>query len=218
MRIECPECGAKYTFDKPIPLDKKYNCRKCGAVVTFRQVADTKETPAQVPIPQAQPEIRTEVKREPQKEKPRPVKQEVTKKFTIGIVLIITSLAIGKLALVPLILFPASKSWRTAMIILYVCGWLLLIPGLFLAGMEGYRLVTHKYRHYKRKTVYHVKNGTRKAAHHTVRVAKKTGQHTVRIARNTKDITKTKNQKLKHKRKNYKHRVLKNEKKLMRMF
>lgn len=132
-------------------------------------------------------------------------KQEVTKKFTIGIILIITSIAIGKLILIPIILFPGSKSWRTAMIIVYACGWLLLIPGIWLAGLEGYRLVTHKYKEYRRKTVHHVKNGTRKAAQHTVRVAKK-----------TKDLTKTKQKKLKHKRCNYKHRVLKGEKKVLK--
>ncbi len=113
-------------------------------------------------------------------------KQEVTKKFTIGIVLIITSLVIGKISLIPIILFPGNSSWRSAMIILYICGWMLLIPGIGLAGVEGYRLVKHKYRHYKNKTVHHVKNGTRKAAQHTVKIAKKTGQATKIVTKNKK--------------------------------
>lgn len=84
MRIECPECGARYTFDKPIPLDKKYNCKKCAAVVTFRQIADTQETTAQVPQEKAQPAIQPEVKKEPaSQEKVQPAKQEKARKEPI---------------------------------------------------------------------------------------------------------------------------------------
>ncbi len=81
MRIECPECGARYTFDKPIPLDKKYSCKKCTAVVTFRQIADTQETIAQVPPEKAQPAIQPEVKKEPVSQgKVQPAKQEKARK------------------------------------------------------------------------------------------------------------------------------------------
>ena len=93
MRIECPECGARYTFDKPIPLDKKYRCKKCEAVVTFTEVADIEETSAQIPEAPTQPQ-KQEIAREEQvskaaiqqpsvqipRDKPRPVKQEAAKK------------------------------------------------------------------------------------------------------------------------------------------
>jgi len=100
-------------------------------------------------------------------EQEQETKQQVTKKFIIGVVLIVVSLAIGKLVLIPIILFPGNKEWRTGMIILYAFGWVLLVIGIALAGWEGYRLVTHKYKHYKRRTVRAVKRHGRHAAAHT---------------------------------------------------
>jgi len=41
MIIECPECGAKNSIDKPSQLGKRYRCGKCGASITFPQTIDT---------------------------------------------------------------------------------------------------------------------------------------------------------------------------------
>ena len=101
-------------------------------------------------------------------------KQEVTRKFMLGVILIIVSLVIGKIVLIPLIVFNDSEKWRTAAIIVYIFGWIILIPGILLAGVEGYCLVKHKYRKYRAKTVGHVKVGTQKTVDHTVRIVQKT--------------------------------------------
>jgi len=101
-------------------------------------------------------------------------KQQLTIKFVAGVVLIIVSLVLGKLVLVPILLFPGSTGWRTSMIIMYAFSWLLLLAGLVLAGVEGFRLATHKYREYKRRTVHKMKSTGRNAAHKTKRAAKKT--------------------------------------------
>ncbi len=75
MRIECPECGAKFNFAQPIPLDKQYRCRKCHAVVTFRQVDDTPVTSPRTTKETAPPAKPVAAKREiPPKTAP-PVKQ-----------------------------------------------------------------------------------------------------------------------------------------------
>lgn len=91
-------------------------------------------------------------------------KQEVTKKFVLGIVLIVVSLVLGKAVLIPLILFPGSEVWRTSMILVYVFSWIILLAGIYLAGMEGWRLVTHKYMEYRARTVSKVREKSRNAA------------------------------------------------------
>ncbi|MBW2997386.1 hypothetical protein KY349_03545 [Candidatus Woesearchaeota archaeon] len=100
-------------------------------------------------------------------------KQEVTKNFVLGIVLIVVSLVLGKLVFVPIILFPGSEAWRIAMITVYVFSWIMLIPGVYLAGLEGYRLVTHKYKEYHRRTIHKVKEHSKRAARKTVDVLKR---------------------------------------------
>ena len=63
-----------------------------------------------------------------------------------GVILIAASLVLGKLLLIPLILFPGDKHWYVAMLVVYLFSWLMLIPGIVLAGIEGYRLVMTKYK------------------------------------------------------------------------
>ena len=93
--------------------------------------------------------------------------QQQKKKFVVGIVLIVLSLLIGKLALIPLILFPTDEQWRNSMVAVYIFSWAILIPGIYFAGIEGYKLVHHKYREYHQKTISHMK-------HHGGRMAAKT--------------------------------------------
>ena len=83
---------------------------------------------------------------------PLETKQVVRKKFMIGVGLIALSLIIGKLVLIPVIIFPGNKTWQVSMLIVYALSWIPLIVGIYLAGLEGYRLVTHKYKHYKKRT------------------------------------------------------------------
>ena len=77
--------------------------------------------------------------------------------FIFGVILIAASLVLGKLLLIPLILFPGDKHWYVAMLVVYLFSWLMLIPGIVLAGIEGYRLVMSKYKDYQHKTVDQVK-------------------------------------------------------------
>jgi hypothetical protein len=119
-------------------------------------------------------------------------KRQVTVKFIAGVVLILISLVLGKLVLVPIVLFPGSNAWRTSMIIVYIFSWLLLLAGIALAGIEGFKLATHKYRQYQRKTIHTVKrqgrkaaHNTRKAARHTKNAAKHTVKTTVRVLKKT---------------------------------
>ena len=97
-------------------------------------------------------------------------KQEVTKKFILGIVIIVISLVLGLSKF--LVVFPGN-SWRKAMVIVYVASWIILIPGIILAGMEGYRLVTHRYKEYHRRTIHKVKEKSKSAAIRTVNALKK---------------------------------------------
>ena len=104
-------------------------------------------------------------------------KQEVTKKFIIGIVLIIASLVLGKVALIPIIVFPGDKTWGMIALVTYVFSWLIIVIGVLLAGVEGYRLATHKYKEYQRKTVDKVKDHGRKAVQHTGNAVRKVKEH-----------------------------------------
>jgi TRAP-type C4-dicarboxylate transport system permease small subunit len=65
------------------------------------------------------------------------------KNFALGIVLIVASFVLAKISLIPLFVFPDNASWGLA-ITLYVFSWIVLIPGIYLAGREGYRLVKNK--------------------------------------------------------------------------
>ncbi|MBN1544326.1 hypothetical protein JW898_02585 [Candidatus Woesearchaeota archaeon] len=112
-------------------------------------------------------------------------KQEVTNKFIVGLTLIIASLVIGKLVLIPIILFTQNLKWESAMIITYIFSWVILFTGIGFAGWEGYRLVTHKYREYQRRTIEQVKHHSRKAAEHTKNAAYKTKE----MANKTRCVT-----------------------------
>lgn len=95
----------------------------------------------------------------------------LTLKFVIGAVLIITSLALGKLVLIPLLLFPGNTDWRNAMIAVYAFSWVMLLIGIYIAGVETYHFVKYKYKEYSKKTMHHVKNHSRNAVHQTAKVA-----------------------------------------------
>jgi hypothetical protein len=94
-------------------------------------------------------------------------KKQVTTKFIIGAVLIAVSLALGKLALIPIVIFPGNKSWQVAMFWTYIFSWIILIPGLYLAGKEGWLMVTHKYKEYSDNTINKMRGHGKKAAQMT---------------------------------------------------
>ena len=91
-------------------------------------------------------------------------KQEVTKKFILGVILIVISLVLGKAVLIPIVLFPGSDAWRLSMIITYAFSWIIILIGIYLAGLEGWRLATHKYKEYHRRTIHKVKEKSKNAA------------------------------------------------------
>ena len=91
-------------------------------------------------------------------------KQEVTKKFLFGVILIVISLVLGKAVLIPLVLFPGSDAWRLSMILMYAFSWVLILTGIYFAGLEGWCLATHKYKEYHRRTIHKVKENSRKVA------------------------------------------------------
>jgi predicted DNA repair protein MutK len=99
-------------------------------------------------------------------------KQQLTKKFILGVVIIVVSLILGKLIFIPFILFPLSYDVKWILLIIYILTWPLMFVGIYFAGMEGYRLATHKYKEYKKRTIYRVKTSSKKAAEHTKRVLK----------------------------------------------
>jgi hypothetical protein len=117
-------------------------------------------------------------------------KQEVTKKFIIGVVLIILSLVMGKVILIPILIFPGSKAWWTTSLIIYSASWVIVVIGVLLAGIEGYRLATHKYKEYQRRTVHKVREHGKKAVYHGKRAAKKTVRHGKKAAKKTVRVLK----------------------------
>jgi uncharacterized membrane protein YqjE len=100
-------------------------------------------------------------------------KQQVTKRFALGIALIIISLILGKLVLIPIIIFPDSYVWWTSMIIVYILSWVIILCGIYLAGIEGFRLINHKYSEYSKKTMTKMREGSRNMARSTVNALKK---------------------------------------------
>lgn len=95
-----------------------------------------------------------------------------TKRFITGAVLIALSLILGKLVLVPMILFPVDEVWRMSMLIIYVFSWIILMIGIYLCGMEGYRFVKNVYHAYQQKTITKVKHHSKRAAQKTVQAIK----------------------------------------------
>ncbi|MBW2967394.1 hypothetical protein KY362_02810 [Candidatus Woesearchaeota archaeon] len=117
-------------------------------------------------------------------------KTQVTRKFMIGVGFIIGSLVMGKAVLIPLILFPGNKQVSITMLVLYITTWPIMLTGIWLAGVEGYRLATHKYREVQRKTISHVKEGSRKAAHHVKEGSRKAAHHVKEGSRKAANHTK----------------------------
>jgi len=119
-------------------------------------------------------------------------KHQVTKKFIVGVVVIISSFVIAKLLLIPLFMFPGNATVKLWVIITYIFTWVMFVVGVALAGWEGYRLATHKYREYKKKTVDHVKKQSKKAAQnvkrHSRNAAKSVKKHTKKAAKRTKRV------------------------------
>ncbi len=108
-------------------------------------------------------------------------KQQVTKRLIIGVVMIITSFVLGKLALIPLF-FPGT-AWKISAVSIYIASWLLFVTGILLAGIEGFRLATHKYKEYHHKTVHKVKHHSKTAVRHTAKVIKHPITHSKRLVR-----------------------------------
>ena len=77
--------------------------------------------------------------------------------FIYGVILIAVSLVLGKLVLIPLILFPGDKHWYVAVFVVYIFSWLILITGIILTGIEGYKFVMEKYKGYQKRTVADIK-------------------------------------------------------------
>lgn len=99
--------------------------------------------------------------------------KQVTTKFAIGIVLIIFSFALGKGVLIPLIFFPDSSAWWISVITVYIFSWIMMLGGIFLAGIEGFRFVMNRYKEYKKTTVTSVKDRSKKVASGTMTALKK---------------------------------------------
>lgn len=114
----------------------------------------------------------------------------LSRRFVAGIVLIVLSLVLGKLVLIPLLLFPESGAWRIGSFIAYLATWVLVIPGLALAGMEGYRLSRRLYKEYRRRALVRVRDGGRRAAHGAVKVVKRPVQDARKVARGTVKLVK----------------------------
>jgi phosphate/sulfate permease len=92
------------------------------------------------------------------------------RRFIIGAILIGVSLALGKLVLIPIIFFPGSDEWRASMLIVYIFSWVILVIGIFMCGMEGYRFAKKVYKDYQHRTITKVKHHSKKAAQKTVEV------------------------------------------------
>jgi hypothetical protein len=114
----------------------------------------------------------------------------LSRRFGAGIALIIASLVLGKLVLIPLLLFPDSHAWRVGSIVAYLVTWVMLVPGLALAGTEGYRLSRRLYKDYRRRTLVRVRAGGRRAALGAVKVARRPVQDVRKVARGTVELVK----------------------------
>lgn len=93
----------------------------------------------------------------------------LTIRFVIGVILIITSLVLGKLILIPLLLFPVSANWRIAMISVYIFSWIILLIGIYISGIETYNFIKFKYDEYGQRTIHNVRRHGRAVARHTAK-------------------------------------------------
>jgi len=98
--------------------------------------------------------------------------QKQRKDFIAGIILIITSLILGKLVLIPLVIFPGNRQWQIGMLMIYVFSWIILLIGVYLAGTEGIKIARALYKSYQRRTVSKVKYHSKRAAQKTVEMIK----------------------------------------------
>jgi predicted DNA repair protein MutK len=128
-------------------------------------------------------------------------KQQVKKKFAVGLILIISSLVLGKLVLVPLILFPGNETVRIAMIVTYAFSWLLMIPGVYLAGREGLKLVQKKYKEYGQKTVSRVKEQSKKTVTRVKQHSTKLKERSLKLKEQSKKAAQRTKKILKRKKK-----------------
>lgn len=115
----------------------------------------------------------------------------LSRRFLVGVGLIIASLVLGKLVLIPLLVFPDSRAWRIGSIVAYLATWVMLVPGLGLAGMEGYRLSKRLYKDYRRRALVGVRTGSRLAARGAVKVVKTPVQVAPKVARGAVKVVKT---------------------------
>ncbi len=90
-------------------------------------------------------------------------KQQVTRRFALGMIAIVASFIIGKLVWIPIMLFP-SQALVQSMAIVYIFSWFLMLWGIYLAGMEGYKLITHKYKEYRAKTAQKMREHGKRVA------------------------------------------------------
>ena len=85
------------------------------------------------------------------------VKNGFSKKFYIGIVLIISSLIVGKVTQATFVIYFDNDFIRKLSVIIYIASWLLFIIGIALAGMEYAkkynRFFTFKYYKDKIKSI-----------------------------------------------------------------
>jgi hypothetical protein len=100
----------------------------------------------------------------------------VSRRFAAGIGLIIVSLVMGKLVLLPLVFAPTSAAWRAGAMIAYGISWVPLFVGVWLAGMEGYRLSVRLYKEYQLRVLRRVREGGQKAVAGGRKVAAGTAQ------------------------------------------
>jgi len=114
----------------------------------------------------------------------------LSRRFVWGVILIIASLVLGKLVLIPLLIYPESYGWRVGCVVAYLLTWVMLVPGLALAGMEGYRLSRRLYKDYRRRALVRVRDGGQLAARGAVRVARTPVEVAPKVARGAVKVVK----------------------------
>ncbi|MFC1723670.1 hypothetical protein ACFL0V_06015 [Nanoarchaeota archaeon] len=117
-------------------------------------------------------------------------KQQVTTKLIWGAGLIVLSLVLGKLVLVPIFLFPMHEGWRMAMIYIYALSWVLLLIGMVIAGVEGYKLGMRRYKVIRKKSLQTVRRTSVKTVRTGVKTVRTVGRTGVKAARKVKETSK----------------------------
>ncbi|MBT5021530.1 hypothetical protein HOK51_09770 [Candidatus Woesearchaeota archaeon] len=99
-----------------------------------------------------------------------------SRRFLIGVLLIIISLVMGKL--VPLIYL--VKPSKLSLIIngsVYAFSWLILFVGVYLCGREGLATAERLYYDFQRKSINQVKTHTKKGYNHIKKRTKHSYSH-----------------------------------------